>query len=146
VGNPVEHGKPLFPRIDKGSERVIKMKTTDEGKREKEHAEFITIEDFSKVDLRVGKVIEAEKVEKSRKLLKLKIDLGKLGIKQIVAGIAQYYNPQDLIGKKIIVIANLKPVKLMGVESQGMLLAAQSEGKLRLLTVDGDIDAGAKIS
>jgi len=146
VGNPVEHGKPLFPRIDKDSERVIKMKTTDEGKREEKYAEFITIEDFSKVDLRVGKVIEAEKVEKSRKLLKLKIDLGKLGIKQIVAGIAQYYNPQDLIGKKIIVVANLKPVKLMGVESQGMLLAAQSEGKLRLLTVDGDIDAGAKIS
>ena len=147
VGNNVEHGKPIFPRIDKDSERVIKMKGMEtEGEKEQKQGEIITIEDFSKIDLRVGKIVEAEKVEKSRKLVKLIVDLGELGKRQLVAGIAQYYDVDELIGKRIVVIANLKPAKLMGIESQGMLLAAQIDGKLRLLTVDGEIEPGAKIS
>ena len=74
------------------------------------------------------------------------MDLGELGERQIVAGIAKHYSPEELIGKLIIVVANLKPAKLMGIESQGMLLAAKDGGKLKILTVDGSLKPGAKVS
>jgi methionine--tRNA ligase beta chain len=86
--------------------------------------QLIDIQTFMKLDLRVAEVLEAEQLHKSKKLLKLKVSLGEtLGIRQIVSGIALFYTPESLIGKKIIVVANLKPAALMGVESQGMLLA-----------------------
>jgi len=105
---------------------------------------MISFEDFQKIDLRVAKVIEAEKVEGSEKLLKLKIDLGE-ETRQIVAGIAKFYKPGDLIGKKIIVVANLEPKVLRGLESQGMLLAAEDGEKISLLIPDKAISPGAKI-
>lgn len=105
---------------------------------------MISFEEFQKIDLRVGKVIEAENVEGSEKLLKLKIDLGR-EIRQIVAGIAQFYKPEDLIGKEIIVVANLEPKVLRGLESQGMLLAAEANGKISLLIPDQKVPPGAKI-
>ncbi|MDA8340201.1 MAG: methionine--tRNA ligase subunit beta, partial [Nitrospiraceae bacterium] len=106
--------------------------------------ELIAIDDFAKVELKVGKVVAAEKVEKSEKLLKLRVDIGEE--RQIVAGIAKSYTPDDLIGKKIVVVANLKPAKLMGIESHGMLLAAtDEEGRLSVLTLDREVKQGARV-
>lgn len=137
-------GKPLFPRIDtKNWKKVISM-TKEEAQKTEENSQ-VTIKDFAKLDLRVARVVKAERIPKSEKLLKLILDVG--GEKrQIVAGIAKIYTPESLVGREIIIIYNLKPTKLMGVESNGMLLAAKDSDKLRILTVDGQIDPGAKIS
>jgi methionyl-tRNA synthetase len=103
------------------------------------------IDDVRKVDLRVARVLAAEPVSKSQKLLKLQVDIG-TEQRQIVAGIAQHYAPADLVGKLIVVVTNLQPAKLMGQESRGMLLAASDEsGKLVLLTTAGDIAPGSGI-
>ena len=137
-GSTVVHGEPLFRKIDaKDFKKVVETVSVEQN--------VITIDDFSKVDLRIAKVLEAEKVPNSRKLLRLIIDLG-TEKRQIVAGIAEHYKPEELVGKLIVVVANLKPAKLMGIESQGMLLAAKSGDTLRLLTVDGEITSGAKVS
>jgi methionyl-tRNA synthetase len=105
----------------------------------------ITIDDFKKIDLRIGRVIEAEKVPKSEKLLKLQVEIGNER-RQVVAGIAQHYKPEDLIGKLIVVVANLQPAKLMGQESQGMILAASNEsGTLTLVGVQSEISTGATV-
>ena len=105
---------------------------------------MVSFEDFKKLDLRVAKIIEAEKVEGSGKLLKLKIDLGE-ETRQLIAGIAKFYQPENLIGREIIVIANLEPKMLMGLESQGMLLAANDGEQIILLKPDKEISPGAKI-
>lgn len=107
--------------------------------------EYITIDDFAKIKMRVGKVLEAEKVEKSDKLLKLKVSLGDEE-RTIVSGIAQYYEPQELIGKNVIVLANLKPRKIFGIESHGMLLAAKDGERLTVLTTDKDVEVGSPVS
>ncbi len=104
----------------------------------------ITIDDFAKLDLRVVKVIEAQKVEGSDKLLKLKVELGG-EIRQVVSGIAKHYSPESLVGKSVILVANLKPVKLRGIESQGMILAASNDETLAVATLDGPIDSGSKV-
>jgi len=127
--------EPLFPRMDKQTKKVEEIVEDN----------LISIEDFSKVQLKVAEVKEAEKVAGADKLLKLKVQVGDKE-KQIVAGIAQFYQPQDLLGKKIIVVDNLKPATLRGITSEGMLLAAQDGKSLVLLTVDKDIGSGAKIS
>ncbi|AAY80919.1 methionine--tRNA ligase subunit beta [Sulfolobus acidocaldarius] len=109
----------------------------------------ITIDDFAKMDLRVGIVKEAERIE-GTKLLKLIVDLG-TETRQIISGIAEYYTPQELLGKKVVVIVNLKPRKIRGFESQGMILAAgckedEAKGiKPKILTVDGETPAGTKV-
>jgi methionine--tRNA ligase beta chain len=105
----------------------------------------ITIDDFKKVDLRVGKIIEAKKVEKSDKLIQMQVQVGS-ELRQIVGGLALFYKPEELLNKKVVVVYNLKPSKLMGLNSQGMLLAAKINNSLVLLTVEKDIDDGAKIS
>jgi len=148
-GQKVTHGKPLFNKIDlsKFEKIAVKKEKQDLQKQNTEEGVvLISFDEFKKIDLRVAEILEAEKIKKSEKLIKLLIDLGELGKRQIVAGIAKYYNPNELIGKKIVIVANLKPAKLMGVESQGMLLAAKINDKLTLLTVDNDIEPGAKIS
>lgn len=162
-GKKIERGKPIFERIDvENWERVIKVNTdTDIDEEKKEAVEvvekekhelenvmnFVKIEDLKKLDLRVAEVVNAENIEKSDKLIKLIIDIGPLGQKQIIAGIKEFYSPESLINKKIVVISNLRPAKLMGELSEGMLLAAKDEnGNLSLLTVDREIAAGAKIS
>jgi methionyl-tRNA synthetase len=127
--------EPLFPRMDKQPKKVEAIVEDN----------LISIEEFGKVQLKVAEVKEAEKVAGADKLLKLKVLVGEKE-KQIVAGIAQFYQPQDLLGKKIIVVDNLKPATLRGITSEGMLLAAQDGKSLVLLTVDKDIGAGAKIS
>ncbi len=110
-----------------------------------EAKEEISIDDFDKVQLRVGEVLACEKVKKSKKLLVSQIRIGD-EVRQIVSGIAQYYQPEDMVGKKVAVVTNLKPVKLCGIESQGMILAASDDaGNLSVLTTDKDIIAGSEI-
>jgi len=106
---------------------------------------LVKYDDFSKIQLRTAKVITAEKVEGADKLLKLQINLGSEN-RQIIAGIAQYYTPEQMVGKTIIVVANLEPAKIRGVESHGMLLAAKAGKNLVLLTTDSELPPGAKIS
>jgi methionine--tRNA ligase beta chain len=106
---------------------------------------MINIDDFKKIELKVAKVISAEKVENSEKLLKLEVDLG-YEKRQIVSGIAKSYSSDDLIGKQIIIVANLEPRSLMGLESQGMVLAANSESGPVLLVPEKEVASGIKIS
>ena len=105
---------------------------------------LIGIEEFQKVQLKVAKILEAERVPKSSKLLKLQVDIG-TEQRQIVAGIGKKYAPEELVGKTIVVVANLKPAKLMGIESQGMVLAAGDNDMLGLLGVSEDIPVGTKV-
>jgi methionyl-tRNA synthetase len=118
-------------------ESTTVVKTEQGGQR-------ITIDDFSKVELRVAEVIAAEPVPRSKKLLKLTVSLGEEQ-RTLVAGIAEHYAPADLVGKKVVVVANLEPAKLMGVESNGMVLAGSADGKLAVLTLDRDLPPGAKV-
>ena len=104
---------------------------------------LIGIEEFARVELVAGKVLEAENVPKSKKLVRLIVDTGEK--RQLVAGIAEHYGPEDLVGRTIAVVANLKPAKLMGVESRGMLLAAHDDNGLYLVTLEGDVKPGARI-
>ena len=107
---------------------------------------MINFEEFKKVDLRVAKIISAEVVEGSEKLLKLQVDLGETEKRQIIAGIAKQYKPEELIGREIAVVANLEPRVLFGLESQGMLLAAAGENGPVLLRPDSDILPGTRVS
>jgi methionyl-tRNA synthetase len=104
----------------------------------------IPITDFQKVELRVAEVLTAERVPKSKKLLKLTIRVGE-ETRTLVAGVAEHYEPGDLVGRKVVIVANLQPATLMGVESNGMVLAAEHDGTLSLLTLDKDLPSGAKV-
>jgi methionyl-tRNA synthetase len=106
--------------------------------------ELIGIEDFAKVQLRIGKIVAAERVEKSEKLVKLQVDIG-TETRQVVAGIGKSYSPEELLGKTIVIVANLKPAKLMGIESQGMLLAASNGDLLAVATFDRETKAGSRV-
>ena len=105
---------------------------------------MINFEEFQKIDLKIGKTLEAEKVENSEKLLKLKVDLGEEQ-RQIIAGIGKVYQPQDLINQEIVVVVNLEPKTLMGFESQGMLLAADNNGEPILIKPEKEVLPGTKI-
>jgi len=109
---------------------------------------MISFKEFQKIDLRVAEIKVAERVAGTDKLMRMEINMGEDEDRQIVAGIAPYYAPEDLVGKKIIVVANLEPAKIRGVESRGMLLAAVTEGmaELALLSLDKDLPAGTKVS
>jgi len=107
-------------------------------------ADIVKYPDFAKLDLRVAKILAAEKVEGTDKLLKLKIDIGEE--RQIVAGIARDYKPEELVGKSIIVVKNLEPAKIRGVESNGMLLAVSDGDNIVLLVPDREVKAGSKVS
>jgi methionyl-tRNA synthetase len=154
-GSVICKGKVLFPRIEdeiKSQGRAAgsgKLETgkqiTEERKKMPEEtisAETISIEDFAKIKLRVAKVLTAENVPNSKKLVKLSVDLGD-GKRQIVAGIAAHYSAEELIGKSVVIVANLKPAKLMGIESQGMVLAAGNGEILSLISPEKDIAPGA---
>jgi len=105
----------------------------------------ISIDEFMKIDLRVGVVKSVEKIKGSENLYKIIVDLGELGERQIVAGIARYYTPDELIGRNIIVVANLQPKKIFGEMSQGMLLAADVDGEPVLLTTVKPVKAGVRV-
>lgn len=152
----VHRGETLFPRIDaqkelaelEAEEKAAKTPAAEEKKEEKEEIMLepeIGIEDFGKVELRVAKILSCEKVPKAKKLYKIQLDDG-MGGRQIVSGIAQYYTPEELIGKKIIVVANLKPAKLCGVESNGMLLAGNREdGSACVTFIDDSVPVGTRL-
>jgi methionyl-tRNA synthetase len=137
-------GKPesLFPRIQTRGEPSEPIEVEKKGE---EAMPDIPFEEFSKIDFRVAEVKEAEKVKGADKLLRLKIDLGSEE-REIVAGIAQAYPPEEMVGKKIVVVTNLKPAKIRGIESKGMLLAAKDGEILSLVSVDKDVKKGSKIS
>jgi methionyl-tRNA synthetase len=102
----------------------------------------ISIDEFARVQMRVGQILEAEKIEGSRKLVKLRVDIGS-EVRQVVAGIAEAYEPASLVNRKVVIVANLKPAKLMGVESNGMVVAASINGKPVLATFNEDVPNGA---
>lgn len=157
-GTKVAKGDPLYPRIeiDKDGNTVIGGKVYVQPVKEEAKPaepekpamepikEECTFADFEKIDLRVGKVLEAEKVKKSKKLLKLQVEIGD-EVRTIVSGISQYYEPEALVGKNVVVIANLAPAKLMGIESKGMILAA-SDGQGKLVLADApDMPSGSRV-
>ena len=153
-GTIVHKEAPIYPRID--LEEEAKKAAAIEAKIKEEEAAKapevnpaiepvkpeITFDDFGKIDLRVAKILTAEKVKKSRKLIKMMVSLGNEE-RTVVSGIAEHYKPEELIGKQVIFVANLKPAKLMGIESQGMILAASLDGKLVVPTVD--MPAGSRV-
>ncbi|GBF11414.1 methionine--tRNA ligase [Tepidibacillus sp. HK-1] len=165
-GAKVEKKEALFPRLDmeeeikaidettaaarkqaeENAKKLNQSATTNGGDTKMENTiiDQITIDDFSKVELQVAEVIEAEKIPNADKLLKIQLDLG-YEKRQVVSGIAKYYQPEDLVGKKVICVTNLKPVKLRGEESKGMILAASQGDQLVLATVSDDIPNGAKV-
>lgn len=150
-GTKVEKGEPMFPRLDR-EEEVAFIKEQMQGSAPKEEkpvvkeepSEEITIDDFMKVELRVAQVTQVEPVKKADKLLKLQLDLG-YEKRQVVSGIAKFYKPEELVGRKVICVTNLKPVKLRGELSQGMILAGEDENGLSLASVDQNLANGTKI-
>jgi len=158
AGAKVSRGEALFPRIDMktleedyvdekeaASQPVTDEKTAPVAEPQEEKT-YITIEEFAKMDLRVAEVIGCEKMEKADKLLILRLKVGEEE-RTVVSGIAQHYTPEDLIGKKVVVVANLKPSKLRGVMSEGMILAASDEGhhNLEVLTLQSELPSGNRI-
>ncbi|MGG1572730.1 methionine--tRNA ligase [Fictibacillus sp. NRS-1165] len=156
AGTKVQKGNPIFPRLETeeevsyiqqsmgGAPAAAQEEKTPEVIVEKEETDEISIDDFMKVDLRVAQVVEAEPVKKADKLLKLQLDLG-FEKRQVVSGIAKYYRPEDLVGQKVICVTNLKPVKLRGELSEGMILAGSAGDQLTLATVDQSLPNGAKV-
>ena len=152
-GTIVARGEDLFPRLNllaeiremQGGQPAVQ--DASGGNDAEELEGLISLEQFQQVDLRVAKIVTAENIPKADKLLKIEVEIGENDLRQIVAGIAEYYKPDDLVGRQVLFVANLKPVKLRGVLSQGMLLAATSEdGLLALTTVDTDMPSGSRVS
>lgn len=141
-GSQTQKAKQLFPRIeDKQAKKILDE--LSEPKEDNKDSQ-ITIDEFMKVELKTGKILEAEKVKKSKKLIQLKVDIG-TETRQILAGIAGSYEPEDLVGRTVIIVANLKPAKLMGIESQGMVLAAGNDGKILLAGFDQEPGQGIQV-
>jgi len=143
-------GDPLFPRIEDEAKEAIQEKVArriaggEDAAPEEDAKEQISFEEFQKMDLRAAKVLEAERIPKSKNLLKLTVSLGE-ETRTVVAGIAKHYAPEDLPGRQVILVANLEPAKLMGVESQGMVLAAEDGENLLLVDVGEAVTPGAPI-
>ncbi|MCK4981492.1 MAG: methionine--tRNA ligase [Victivallaceae bacterium] len=133
----------LFLRI-KPEEQKPEKKQKKEKKSEPPGEGLITFDEFFNTQLKTAKVLEAEKVEDTDKLLKLQIQVGEEE-RQLVAGVAQFYTPEEMVGKNIVIVANLKPAKIRGIKSQGMLLAAKDGKDLKLITLDGDIPTGSSV-
>ncbi len=148
AGEKVGQATPLFVRLD--PEQKLKELEEELGQKEEPKVEiepfkdFVEFSDFEKLDIRVGKVVVCEKVPKSSKLLRFELEVGSER-RQILSGIANYYKPEDLVGKNVLFIANFPPRKMMGLESNGMILSAEHDGKLVVTTALGDIQSGACI-
>ncbi|MBI3092404.1 MAG: methionine--tRNA ligase [Candidatus Tectomicrobia bacterium] len=157
-GSRIARGEQLFPRLEEtpataaGAASSTAGPAKEAGRQEAAQAgppaagsaATISIDEFQRLDLRVGRIRAAEPIRSSKKLLKLQVDLGD-EVRQVVAGIAEHYTPQELLGKQIILVANLRPAKLMGVESNGMVLAAEGGSRLVLVGLDGEIPPGSKV-
>lgn len=145
-GHQINNAEILFPKIEDEvvEEQISKLGHT-ETQADKKPDELISYDDFMKTKLKVAEVLSAEKITKSKKLMKIKVMLDD-GERQLVAGIAEHYNPEDLIGKKVVVVANLQPAKLMGEESRGMILAVDKEPNgLQVLIVDDSVKIGTRV-
>ncbi|MEK6263659.1 MAG: methionine--tRNA ligase subunit beta, partial [Clostridium sp.] len=149
AGTKVNKGEVMFPRIDVEAKIEELNKIVEESMKAAQKPtmepvkEEITIEDFEKIDMRVVKVLECVPMKKTKKLLKLKVDLGG-EIRQVISGIAEHYKPENLVGKYVVLVANLKPVTLRGELSQGMIIAAATEDdkKLFAVTVPNELPTG----
>jgi methionyl-tRNA synthetase len=142
-GQIIKKPTPLFPRVDL-KEFLKEEKTRQAPQKKEEKMDMITFDEFKKMDLRVGEIFKAEKVEGTDKLVKMEVDIG-TEKRTMVAGVADVYAPEELEGKKVIVIVNLKPAVIRGIESQGMLLAAEIEGKAIIPSFETDVPTGAKV-
>jgi len=136
AGTIVNKGEIIFPRVEFGVENAAQETPKEDN--------YITIDDFAKIDLRVAKVLECEKVEGSDKLLKLQLEVGSEK-RQVVSGISKYYAPEDLVGRSVVLVANLKPVKIRGIESNGMILAADAGDSVVVVTPLSEIPSGSKV-
>lgn len=145
AGRPIARPVPLVEKIedDKIEEEARWLEGQIGREEEKVAQEIVSIEEFKKIDIRIAKVLEAEEVRGSRNLIRLKVDAG--GERTLVAGLAQHYTAKDLVGKQIAIVANLKPAKIFGIESKGMLLAAVDGGKVSLLVVDKEVSPGTRV-
>jgi len=144
-GHPLPSPKPLFEKLDDtliAELDALLGKRVEEASRKPVKQDIITIEEFSRIEIRIGKVISAENVPKSKKLLKLQVDLG-TEQRQIVSGIAQFYDPAELAGKLVVVLTNLAPATIFGIESNGMILAAGDSASL--LVPLREVEPGTKI-
>ena len=145
----VQKGEALFPRIDMEKELAALAEAQAAPKKEEIPAqpqkEPITIDDFDRVDMTVCKILACENVPKSEKLLKFQLDDGSGETRQILSGIAKYYQPEQLVGKTVVACTNLPPRKMMGQMSNGMLLSAEKDGVLNLVMLDDKVPAGAKL-
>jgi methionyl-tRNA synthetase len=152
AGTKTVKGEPIFPRLElqeevdyiKGQMQGTVQPAVSEEVEVKPEVEEITIDDFMKVDLRVAQVTHAEPIKKANKLLKLQLDLG-YEKRQVVSGIAEFYKPEDLVGRKVICVTNLKPVTLRGELSEGMILAGSKDGSLSLATIAESLPLGSKV-
>ncbi|MBC1317624.1 methionine--tRNA ligase [Listeria booriae] len=151
----VAKGTPIFPRLDAAEEVAYiqeQMKASAPAPAAEPEPTVVAletpeigIEDFDKIDLRVGEVKQVEKVKKADKLLCFQLDLGEGKLRQVLSGIAEFYEPEELIGKKVIVVSNLKPVKLRGLISEGMILSGEKDGELRIIEASDALPNGAKV-
>ncbi|WP_167629103.1 methionine--tRNA ligase [Listeria valentina] len=152
----VVKGTPIFPRLDAKeevayiqeqmkSQKPVQAEEAEQVEAQAFETPQIDIEDFDKLDLRVAEVKQVEKVKKADKLLCFQLDLGEGKLRQVLSGIAEFYAPEDLLGKKVIVVANLKPVKLRGLMSEGMILSGESNGKLQVIEAGSSLPNGAKV-
>ena len=146
-GTQIGKTEPLFPRVDIAAYlKEITMESPAADTEKPTEDDLLSIDQFFKTKLVVGTIREAEQVPKSKKLIRLMVDLGEPELRQLVAGIAERYQAEDLVGRQIVVVANLKPAKLMGVQSQGMLLAANVESAPFLLSPDAEVPPGTVVS
>ncbi|MEA2084593.1 MAG: methionine--tRNA ligase [Thermodesulfobacteriota bacterium] len=155
-GTTVNAGPPLFPRLDTGEKggdkkkREKGIKPVDKNKKKSRNQPgpddegLITFDEFKRLDLRVGEIVAAEKIKKSDRLLKLTVKAPEE--RTVVAGIAEFYEPRDVVGRQVIIVANLKPVKLMGTTSHGMILAAKDGDRLVLSAISNPVQPGSEIS
>lgn len=142
-GTRIARGAPIFPRIEEHADAAATAAPVAAAAAPAPVLPQVTIDDFAKLDLRVAKVVACEKVPGADKLLKLQVDIGS-EVRTIVSGIARHYTPEELVGRELVMIANLKPAKIFGIESRGMLLAASAGDKLVVVTAPG-MTAGAKV-
>jgi len=146
-GTRIGTTEPLFPRVDIAAYlKELQMDTPVAATAKEKEEDLLSIDQFFQTKLVVGTVREAEPVPKSKKLVRLLVDLGEPQLRQLVAGIGERYQAGDLVGRQIVVVSNLKPAKLMGVQSQGMLLAANVEGAPFLLSPDAEVPPGTVVS
>jgi methionyl-tRNA synthetase len=135
-GTRIRPGAPIFPRVEEA--RPVQLPKEPK-------TETLSLEEFRKLDLRVARVVEARRVPGTDKLIEARVDVGG-EVRTIVTGLVPHYQPEDLVGKTIVVVTNLEPRRVRGVESRGMLLAAEWDGQLSLVTLDRDLPPGARVT